>query len=168
MRKLFLHLSLVVLSLISLYADGVLAETNSGKIVMLEWTAYGTVLGQQQVTGADLKILDKNGKLLFQETFTPFKKFEFAQGGGEYGDFIEYFLVLQGSKTKVDLQFKGNLTPVPKPKTKVQEGWSEMQLLTMPLKASKRKKPADTYLVIETPIGKFSFSDVIYGMFGDF
>ena len=143
----------------NLFADGVVAETNSGKLIKIEWRGYGSEF-QQSIQSVDLKIVDKDGRTVLDEAFdkTTILDYQVKKNDDKT---VTFKLIILSGTTKINLKFHGLLT------NSDSESKSNMDVLVKALRNSKRKISKSSLLLIECSAGKFTFKDVVLGVYGD-
>ena len=157
------HLGLVLIALMLtsrlLLADGVVAETNSGKQVSIEWSGHGAEF-QQLLSSAELIVLGADGKVIVSEFFgkSAITKYEAKKLDDSL---VEIRLVIQSKTTKIDLKFRGKLT-----NTDIGPEF-EMAALKKALRNSKRKPVKGSLLKVSSSAVNFEFRDVVLGVYGD-
>ena len=154
MRTKILSAFLFICMITHAFGSGVVAETNRGTLVTLEFESYGT--GEVQQFGlAHLKVIDKAGKILYQEEFSRDQGSNVTMKHHKNGQ-AEISLTIQSKKSVMDLQFKGE-----------DRRGNEIDGLIKILKMKDRRLEPGSLLTLKTPAGKFSFKDVIGAVYGD-
>lgn len=139
---------------------GVVAETHGGKLVLFEWNTHGTGI-PPVFDSATLKIIDRKGETLFQENFTRKHLAEYDEkklDGGKY----EVRLLIRRAKSTFDLHFSGT-----ERETEYVDEGKEIEELVRILRKRGRALEPGSSLLLETPIGEFTFRDLICGIYGD-
>lgn len=153
-----LGLSFSCFAALSTHAAGVVAETSGGKRIVFEYYTIGT---GPTFTGADLRIIDGDGNAIFEETFdkTSLIQFheKFVEGGG-----MDIRIHLRTTGATFDLRFEGTNR-----KLAPRDGQSEIEALLELLGDPGRKPESGSLLILKTPIGNFTFEDVLCAIYGD-
>lgn len=139
---------------------GIVAETRGGKLVLFEWNAHGTET-PPVFESATLRIVDRTGEILYEEKFSKEHLSDYDEEKLEGGKY-KVRLLIRGAKGVFDLWFNGATR-----KTESSEDVKEIDTLVKTLREQGRDLEPGSHLTVETPIGRFTFRDVICGIYGD-
>lgn len=142
------------------FGAGVVAETWGGKLVLFEWSTHGTEI-PPVFASATLKIVDRKGKVLYEEEFRKEHVLDYDEKKLEGGKY-EVRLMIRGAKGSFDLRFSGTNRQI---ETSGDE--KEIDQLVKTLRHRGRILEPGSKLTVDTPIGRFTFRDLICGIYGD-
>lgn len=163
MKKLTITCLSIILSLSfvqCVFGAGIVAETREGKLLLFEWNTHGSET-PPVFESASLKVVSKAGEVLYEERFMKEHLVEYDEKNHE-GQEYEVRLLIRGAKASFDLRFKGSNRVI---ETIGDE--TEIDVLVRTLKMRGRVLEPGSSLAVDTSIGKFTFKDVICGIYGD-